>query len=73
MRRWTCSIRETSLATLSAGIIAGAAEGPYVGAVFTAGGFMTTPLDPIIAQIIPLLPLRDPDTCLLYTSDAADE
>jgi acetyl esterase len=23
---------------------------------------MTTPLDPIIAQIIPLLPLRDPDT-----------
>ena len=23
---------------------------------------MTTPLDPVIAQIIPLLPLRDPDT-----------
>ena len=22
---------------------------------------MTTPLDPVIAQIIPLLPLRDPD------------
>ena len=27
-----------------------------------AGGFMTTPLDPVIAQIIPLLPLRDPET-----------
>jgi acetyl esterase len=26
------------------------------------GGFMTTPLDPVIAQIIPLLPLRDPET-----------
>src|SRR5665213_1565558 len=25
-----------------------------------AGGFMTVPLDPVIAQIIPLLPLRDP-------------
>src|ERR1700716_962674 len=25
-----------------------------------SGGFMTTPLDPVIAQIIPLLPLRDP-------------
>ena len=23
---------------------------------------MTTPLDPIVAQIIPLLPLRDPET-----------
>ena len=23
---------------------------------------MITPLDPVIAQIIPLLPLRDPDT-----------
>jgi len=23
---------------------------------------MVTPLDPVIAQIIPLLPLRDPDT-----------
>ena len=23
---------------------------------------MTTPLDPVVAQIIPLLPLRDPDT-----------
>ena len=29
---------------------------------FIAGGFMTTPLDPVIAQIIPLLPLRDPAT-----------
>ena len=27
-----------------------------------AGGFMTTPLDPAVARIIPLLPLRDPDT-----------
>jgi acetyl esterase len=26
------------------------------------GAFMTAPLDPVIAQIIPLLPLRDPDT-----------
>jgi acetyl esterase/lipase len=26
------------------------------------GTHMTTPLDPVIAQIIPLLPLRDPDT-----------
>src|SRR6202171_4280311 len=26
------------------------------------GGRMTTPLDPVIAQIIPLLPLRDPAT-----------
>src|SRR4030081_3464992 len=25
-----------------------------------SGGFMTAPLDPVIAQIIPLLPLRDP-------------
>jgi acetyl esterase len=25
-------------------------------------GFMTAPLDPVIAQIIPLLPLRNPDT-----------
>src|ERR1700733_7062851 len=24
------------------------------------GGFMPTPLDPVVAQIIPLLPLRDP-------------
>jgi acetyl esterase len=28
----------------------------------SAGGFMTIPLDPVIAQIIPLLPLRDPET-----------
>src|SRR3954449_11927703 len=26
------------------------------------GDFMTAPLDPVIAQIIPLLPLRDPET-----------
>jgi acetyl esterase len=26
------------------------------------GGFMTTPLDPVVAGIIPLLPLRDPTT-----------
>jgi acetyl esterase len=26
------------------------------------GGFMTTPLDPVVAAIIPLLPLRDPTT-----------
>jgi acetyl esterase len=26
------------------------------------GGFMTTPLDPAVARVIPLLPLRDPDT-----------
>src|SRR3954462_8694594 len=31
-------------------------------AQFPSGGFMTAPLDPVIAQIIPLLPLRDPDT-----------
>jgi acetyl esterase len=29
---------------------------------FHAGGHMTTPLDPAIAQIIPLLPLRNPET-----------
>ena len=28
----------------------------------TPGPRMTTPLDPVVAQIIPLLPLRDPDT-----------
>jgi acetyl esterase len=27
-----------------------------------SGTHMTTPLDPVVAQIIPLLPLRDPDT-----------
>jgi acetyl esterase len=43
-------------------IIAGAAGNPYAGAVSIAEGFMTAPLDPIVAQIIPLLPLRDPDT-----------
>ena len=26
------------------------------------GGHVTAPLDPVIAQIIPLLPLRDPET-----------
>src|SRR3954451_4949967 len=31
-------------------------------AQFPSGGFMTAPLDPSMAQIIPLLPLRDPDT-----------
>src|ERR1700731_2300027 len=43
-------------------LVAGATGGPYAGALFVAGGFMTTPLDPVIAQIIPLLPLRDPAT-----------
>jgi len=29
---------------------------------FCSGARMATPLDPVIAQIIPLLPLRDPKT-----------
>jgi acetyl esterase len=44
-------------------LIADTARRPYAAAAFSArGNYMTTPLDPIIAQIIPLLPLRDPDT-----------
>src|ERR1700688_2696852 len=42
--------------------IAGAARGPYGVAVSSMRPRMITPLDPVIAQIIPLLPLRDPET-----------
>src|ERR1700694_4560145 len=42
--------------------MAEAASGPCARVVAEPGGPMTTPLDPVIAQIIPLLPLRDPKT-----------
>src|SRR5260370_8404691 len=42
--------------------IAGAARGPYCVAVSSMRTRMITPLDPVIAEIIPLLPLRDPAT-----------
>jgi acetyl esterase len=44
------------------GLIAAAEAGRYAGVTFIFGGFMSAALDPVIAQIIPLLPLRDPDT-----------
>jgi len=37
-------------------------NGTYAGDVSSAGACMIPPLDPVIAQIIPALPLRDPDT-----------
>jgi acetyl esterase len=43
-------------------MIAGAARITYCAAVSNARLRMITPLDPVIAQIIPLLPLRDPTT-----------
>jgi acetyl esterase len=43
-------------------MIAGAARVTYCAAVSNARLRMITPLDPVIAQIIPLLPLRDPTT-----------
>jgi acetyl esterase len=42
--------------------IAAAARDPYAVAVSSMRPRMITPLDPVIAQIIPLLPLRDPET-----------
>jgi acetyl esterase len=42
--------------------IAAAARDPYAAAVSSMRTRMITPLDPVIAQIIPLLPLRDPAT-----------
>src|SRR3989441_7680447 len=40
---------------------AGAARVTYAAVISSARPRMITPLDPVIAQIIPLLPLRDPD------------
>jgi acetyl esterase len=42
--------------------MAGAARVTYGAAISNARPRMITPLDPVIAQIIPLLPLRDPTT-----------
>src|ERR1700675_4009195 len=43
--------------------VAGASSGTYVGMIFQRpGGHVTAPIDPVIAKIIPLLPLRDPET-----------
>ncbi len=42
--------------------VAEAASGTYAGANSCPGDIMITPLDPIIAAIIPKLPLRDPET-----------
>src|SRR6266436_542477 len=42
--------------------IAGAARGPYCVAVSSMRTRMITPLDPVTAEIIPPLPLRDPAT-----------
>src|SRR6266850_8565267 len=43
--------------------VAGASSGTYAGMIFQRpGGHVTAPLDPVIAKIIPLLPLRDPET-----------
>ena len=44
------------------GHIAGGGAVTYAAACSIARHRMITPLDPVIAQIIPLLPLRDPDT-----------
>lgn len=45
------------------GIVAVAANGTYADAKFQRpGALMIAPLDPVIAEIIPKLPLRDPDT-----------
>jgi acetyl esterase len=58
-----CDIRSKGTPPLHTRVVARAANGTYAGAVFQwPGDFMTTPLDPVIAQIIPLLPLRDPAT-----------
>src|SRR5216684_6930979 len=43
--------------------VAGASSGTYAGMIFQRpGAYVTAPLDPVIAKIIPLLPLRDPET-----------
>ena len=47
----------------AAGRVAGAANGTYAAAKFLRpGDTMITPLDPVIAEIIPKLPLRDAET-----------
>src|SRR5882762_7901606 len=43
--------------------VAAASSGTYAGMIFQRpGAHVTAPLDPVIAKIIPLLPLRDPET-----------
>ena len=43
--------------------VAAASSGTYSGMMFQRpGAHVTAPLDPVIAKIIPLLPLRDPET-----------
>src|SRR5882757_4379923 len=51
------------LRTQIARTVAGASSGTYAGMIFQLpGAHVTAPLDPVIAEIIPLLPLRDPET-----------
>jgi acetyl esterase len=61
MSTWIrCSVPEASHVRP---VIVAAARQTYAGAdKFPRKPRMTTPLDPVIAQIIPLLPLRDPET-----------
>jgi len=57
-----CDIRSKGTPPLHTGSLPGPRTEPMLARFSRAGDFMTTPLDPVIAQIIPLLPLRDPAT-----------